>query len=295
MTMQKRAQLCNGHAELCERPYGNTTFLGSHDSFAVSTNPFALARTQEVDLETQLLSGVRMLQAQGRMNGKDLHFCHTSCLLFDGGKVETYLETVKNFLDRHPNEVLTLVFVNPEEVSVKDVWKPIFEKTGIADMAYVPPQPIMSRNDWPMLGEMIATGKRVVIFLDKGAESRTEPEADFILPQFEMMWEDVYDPTDSEFPCQVDRTAGPLAASQQLNLMNHNLNMDIFVGKILVPDRINSPRTNSINSILLHADHCASLAQNNRPNFVMLDFVDVGQAMDAVDRLNGFRFEYRQS
>lgn len=127
------------------------------------------------------------------------------------------------------------------------------------------------------------------------------------------MWEDVYDPTDSDFPCQVDRTAGPLAASQQLNLMNHNLNMDIFVGKILVPDRINSPRTNSINScvsflslyvfftsrvltvildirILLHADHCAPLAQNNRPNFVMLDFVDVGQAMDAVDRLNGFHF-----
>lgn len=92
---------------------------------------------------------------------------------------------------------------------MKDVWKPIFEKTGappvsylffseplphplyftsgIADIAYVPPQPIMSRNDWPMLGEMIATGKRVVIFLDKGAESRTEPEADFILPQFEMV------------------------------------------------------------------------------------------------------------
>jgi len=36
-----RAQLCNGHSELCERKYGNTTFLGSHDSFAFSGNPFA--------------------------------------------------------------------------------------------------------------------------------------------------------------------------------------------------------------------------------------------------------------
>ncbi|PPQ64034.1 hypothetical protein CVT24_008847 [Panaeolus cyanescens] len=303
MNMQKRDQLCNGHAELCERPYGNTTFLASHDSFAVSTNPFALARTQEVDLETQLLSGVRMLQAQGRMNGKDLHFCHTcesltlvglyhplSNFLLFSSLFETYLETVKSFLDRHPNEVLTLVFVNPEEISVKDVWKPIFEKTGIADMAYIPPQPVMSRNDWPTLGEMISSGKRVVIFLDKGAESRTEPEADFILPQFQMMWEDVYDPTDPEFPCKVDRTAGPLAYDQQLNLMNHNLNVDVFVGKILVPDRLNSPRTNSIDSILLHAQHCAPLAENNRPNFVMLDFLNVGQGMDAVDRLNGFHF-----
>lgn len=36
-----RDMLCNGHAALCERKYGNTTFLGSHDSFAVSTSVFA--------------------------------------------------------------------------------------------------------------------------------------------------------------------------------------------------------------------------------------------------------------
>jgi hypothetical protein len=63
----KRAQLCNGHAELCERKYGNVTFLGSHDSFAFSGNPFALARTQEVELDAQLTLGVRMLQAQSHM------------------------------------------------------------------------------------------------------------------------------------------------------------------------------------------------------------------------------------
>lgn len=114
-----RAQLCNGHADLCDRPYGNVTFLGAHDSFAASGNPFArkglltffflenifflphitVARTQEVDVDTQLMMGVRMLQAQAHMyvhmlicffffrsigpmstsrNRKDLHLCHTS-------------------------------------------------------------------------------------------------------------------------------------------------------------------------------------------------------------------------
>jgi hypothetical protein len=34
-------QLCNGHAGLCDRKYGNTTFIGAHDSFAYSGNPFA--------------------------------------------------------------------------------------------------------------------------------------------------------------------------------------------------------------------------------------------------------------
>ncbi|KAF8889428.1 PLC-like phosphodiesterase [Gymnopilus junonius] len=292
--LAKRAQLCNGHAELCDRKYGNVTFLGSHDSFAFSGNPFALARTQEVKVLTQLSDGVRMLQAQSHMNNGKLHFatevriqCFVPCLcgltmtllflfsfgiiacgLFDGGSVEDYL--TKN-------------------QSVSKVWKPIFDKTGLTQMAYIPTQPVMSRDDWPTLGEMISSGKRVVIFLDKGAETRTEPAVEFILPQFQMVWEDVYDPTNSAFPCKVDRTAGPLAPSQQLSLINHNLNANIFpIGRgILIPDRLNSPKTNSINSILLHASHCAPYVQDRNPNFVMLDYVNVGQGLEAVNRLNG--------
>jgi len=288
----KRAQLCNGHAELCDRGYGNVTFLGSHDSFAFSGNPFALARTQEVDLLAQMTLGVRMLQAQSHMNNKQLHFCHGTCGLFDGGTVEDYLTKVKYFLDRHPNEVMTLIFTNPENLSISEVWKPIFDKTGFTDMTYVPPQPVMSRDDWPTLGEMIESGKRVVVFLDNGAESRTDPAVDFILPQFQMVWEDVYDPTNSKFPCKVDRTAGPLGPNQQLSLINHNLNANIFpVGRgILIPDRLNSPKTNGITSILAHSTHCAPFVNDRNPNFVLLDYVNVGQGLEAVNRLNGFPF-----
>ncbi|KAF9481497.1 PLC-like phosphodiesterase [Pholiota conissans] len=287
-----REQLCNGHAELCDRKYGNTTFLGSHDSFAVSGNPFALARNQEVSLKQQLSLGVRMLQAQGHMVDKELHFCHTTCGLFDGGSVEKYLRKVKRFLDSHPNEVLTLIFTNPEGVSVQDVWKPIFDKTGVSELAYGPPLPIMSRDDWPTLGEMIESGKRVVVFMDHGAENRNNPSVDFILPQFQMMWEDKYDPTNSAFPCKVDRTSGPLAPSQQLSLINHNLNANIFpIGRgILIPDRLNSPRTNSISSISKHSAHCAQYAEDRNPNFVLLDYVNVGQGLTAVNRLNGIEY-----
>ena len=64
------------------------------------------------------------------------------------------------------------------------------------------------------------------------------------------MWEDEYDPDNSKFPCKVDRTAGPLLPSQQLNLANHNLNINLMpIGRGLrIPDRLNSPRTNSVNS-----------------------------------------------
>jgi len=284
----KREQLCNGHAGLCDRKYGNTTFVGAHDSFAFSSNPLALARTQEVDIRTQLRQGVRLLQAQAHMHGKDLNFCHNTCALYNGGKVKDYFWKVKHFLDRHPNEIITIIIANPEKVSGK-VWKPIFESTGLADMAYIPHQTPMMREDWPTLRELLESGRRLIVFMDKGAEDGSVP---YLLPQFTMMWEDVYDPTDRNFPCKVDRTSGPLAPSQQLNLMNHNLNVDLMpIGPGLrLPARLESPRTNGVYSIKAHANHCAPLAGDKYPNFVLVDFVNVGQTQRAVALMNGFSY-----
>jgi hypothetical protein len=286
--VKRSEQLCNGHAELCDRKYGNTTFIGAHDSFAYSGNPFALARTQEVDLNTQLSMGVRLLQVQAHMFGKDVNLCHTSCALFNGGKVKDYFTKIKHFLDRHPNEILTIIIANPENVTAK-VWQPVFESSGLADMAYAPPQTPMMREDWPTLRELLDSGRRIVVFIDKGAEDGSLP---YLLPQFTMMWEDEYDPTDSKFPCKVDRTSGPLSPAQQLSLINQNLNVDLMpIGRgIRLPDRLNTPRTNSVHSITAHANHCAPLAGDQSPNFVLVDFVNIGQAVTAVAQLNGFAY-----
>ena len=51
-------------------------------------------------------------------------------------------------------------------------------------MAYVPPQSPMTRDDWPTLKEMLDSGKRLVVFMDKAADEKTVP---FILPQFPMV------------------------------------------------------------------------------------------------------------
>jgi len=139
---------------------------------------------------------------------------------------------------------------------------------------------------------MISSGKRVIVFMDKGLEGRKEAGAAFMLPEFEMIWEDRFDPTDITFPCKVDRTAGPLAPREQLNLINHNLNVNIMplVGErgFLLPDRLNSPRTNSVDLILKHAAQCSRFVDDRNPNFVLVDYVSVGQGMLAVDKLNGF-------
>jgi hypothetical protein len=52
--------------------------------------------------------------------------------------VVDYLKTVKTFLDANPNEVLTLIFTNPEGQSPATVWKPAFDEAGACTLSFFP-------------------------------------------------------------------------------------------------------------------------------------------------------------
>ncbi|KAF5319583.1 hypothetical protein D9619_008370 [Psilocybe cf. subviscida] len=207
--------------------------------------------------------------------------------LFDGGTVVSYLQTVKTWLDANPNEVLTLLFTNPEGQSVSTVWKPAFDTAGITPLAYVPPTVPMKQSDWPTLGQLIDSGKRVVVFLDSGADVSSVP---FILPEFEMIWETPFSVTDSSFPCLVDRINGPLSTADHSYMINHSLNKNILpVGNgVIVSDPLDAPTTNGIPSIVANANKCVPLSGANRnPQFLLLDYVNLGQGFAAAAQLNG--------
>lgn len=286
----RRASVCNGRSELCSRSYSNVTYLGAHDSFAFSDSDIILSRDQEVDVPSQLALGVRMLQAQSHKNPitGQIHFCHTSCFLFDGGRVRDYLFKVKTFLDKNPNEVITLIFTNPESLSTKDVWAPEFVASGIDKLAFTPPKPgtPIKQSDWPTLGQLIDSGKRVVVFLDQGADDGAVP---YIMPQFQMIWEPPFSVTDPAFPCKVDRIAGPLSTQDHMYMLNHNLNKELLgIDDVIIPDLDNIDKTNSVASITANANGCTPLGGNRKPSFVMLDFVNRGEGKKAVDQMNGF-------
>ena len=176
-----------------------------------------------------------------------------------------YLKKVNDWLNANPNEVLTLILTNPENVSLQNFWKPAFEQSGVASFAYVPPHLPMKQNEvrllpldpaprapcltsrapqWPTLGQLIDSGKRVVVFLDNGADDdRSVP---YLLPQFSNVWETPFSVTDDSFPCKVDRTKGPLAPADQMYMINHSLNVEII--GIILPDRVQASQTNSVNS-----------------------------------------------
>ncbi|KAF8602290.1 PLC-like phosphodiesterase [Ceratobasidium sp. AG-I] len=266
--LETRDDLCNGYAALCSRSYSNVT----HNSYAVSTDPVALSVNQNVDVTAQLNLGVRFLQAEGKLLDGAVELCHTSCLLWDGGSLTSWLTKVKAWLDAHPREVVTVVLTNGDALDASKYWVPSFSASGIIPYLYTPASGSTARGAWPTLGSMISSGKRLVIFMDYPTNAGG-------------MWETPFSQIDATFPCKVDRVNG--SPNGKMYMINHSLNYK-FLGSndIIVPDRAKAGTTNSVASIMAHSNGCAPLGENLWPTFVLLDWVDKGDPYTALKQLN---------
>ena len=80
------------------------------------------------------------------------------------------------------------MFTNPEGLSLTDVWAPAFDAAGMTSLMYVPPHTPMRRTEWPTLGQMIDSGKRVVFFMDYDDDG----SVNYILPEFQMVRTFIY-------------------------------------------------------------------------------------------------------
>lgn len=164
------ATTCNGRSEFCSRSYSNISLVGAHDSPFVGDLP---TDNQNINITEQLERGVRFLQGQTHKNIEgELDMCHTSCFLKDAGSLVSFLETVKTWLDGNPNEVVTLLITNGDNVNITE-FDSAFDQSGIKKYAFVPsssPNPL-SINDWPTLQELIDAGTRLVAFLGRRTPS----------------------------------------------------------------------------------------------------------------------------
>ncbi|KAJ1711220.1 hypothetical protein COH20_000392 [Aspergillus flavus] len=276
---------CNGQSTFCTRKYSNITQLGAHDSPFVGPLP---QHNQNLEVTEQLDLGIRFLQGQTHKaldNANTIQLCHTSCLLEDAGTLESFLGTVKTWLDSHPDEVVTLLLTNGDGFPVSR-FDEVFTSARIKDYAFVPSSSpdVLAVDSWPTLGDLISTGKRLVVFLDYGADTKSVP---YILDEFGYFFETPYDVTDASFPnCSIDRPSGA-SADGRMYIVNHFL--DVNVLGVLVPDRIRAPKTNAVSgngSIGAQSELCRSLYKR-LPNVVLADFVDQGEVMKAQNALNG--------
>ncbi|KAL2758715.1 hypothetical protein ACRALDRAFT_2069014, partial [Sodiomyces alcalophilus JCM 7366] len=269
---------CNNYVEFCNRKWSNITYIGCHNSPFV--RPGNAAANQELDVTAQLNDGVRFLQAQIQFaeNDTEPHFCHTSCDVLDAGPITQWLTTVKEWVQAHPFDVVTILLGNGNH-SDPSLYAPYIESTGITQYAYEPPYLPMTLDDWPTLAELIIRGKRVIMFMDYMADQRRYP---WLLDQFSQMWETPFNPQDRNFPCTVQRPPGlgPDAARDRLYLLNHNLNAEynLFGSSILVPAVSLLNETNNVtgHGSLGSSTHGCVADWGRPPNILNVDYYNYG-------------------
>lgn len=257
---------CTENPSLCDKPYNEIAFLTTHNAFNAAENNFNLPN-QHYSITRQLNEGVRALMI-------DVYNQFGSIVVYHGVPVlgvrnfSDVLNEIKTFLDQNPSEIVTLIIEN--HASADDIESSL-NATNLLDLCYSK----LPNTNWPTLNELIQLGKRIVVFSEKDDASLTQTWYHYVW-DFAVETEfSVHNPAD--FVNDYNRGD----AINDLFIFNHFIsdattgtgsesNAGIVNEETFLKNRING--------------HFAEM--HKYPNFITLDFYDLGQGKAVVDWLN---------
>ena len=180
-------QACNGDEAFCDLTLDRVVFPGTHNSMSSVAYGGWLFGEQSQPIRAQLDAGIRALlvdahygsldQARSQEAGRpivtaaiqgDIFLCHVHCEL-GALPFGDALADVRAFLDDNPFEVVMLI--------VQDATSPVdtaaaIAAAGLAERAATLPARANTNDDGdrplPTLRELIASGKNLVVFAEKG-------------------------------------------------------------------------------------------------------------------------------
>lgn len=304
---------CNGHVELCDRRFNDVAFPASHNSMSAADQPGWYLAEQPKAMSQSLDDGIRVflidtwygqqtesggvvtsdrslaraqadftgrqealtpamqrsvdrLRASQTLGPEKPYMCHTLCEL-GATELEPELAALKDWMDAHPREVVTVFIqdtVTPQDTAA------VFEQAGLADMAYVhePGQP------WPTLGEMIGSGKRLLVLMENEGGGAQIP---YLHQGFDVVADTGYTYASvDDFDCAPNR--GPKDAD--LLMVNHWLSG--FTTLVSSAEKVNQEE------VLGPRVRKCRKQRGQIPNFVAVNWYDRGDLLTVVDQLNGF-------
>jgi len=263
------ARVCNGAVELCGRRYDEVAYPTTHNAFAAISEGWVFAN-QTPGMTQQLEDGVRglMLDVWNWPAGShDTWLCHATCELgVTPGLREPLVDglaRIRAFLDAHPAEVVTLILES--YVSAAD-FAQAFAASGLLPYAYSH----AIGSPWPTLQQMIDAGTRVVVLTDSGGGAYP-----WYLPVFTLAFETDFDnQVPADFSC-VDNRGSP---GSDLFILNHFLTQTL--GQPALADLVNhEPYFGD------RARQCWQF-QGQLPNFVTVDFYEIGDLLAVTRDLN---------
>lgn len=255
--------LCNGSAELCERRVDEVAFAGTHNAMSNADEGW-IAPNQTHAPAQQLADGVRVLVYDTHpLDDGTPGLCHGYCSLGSKPLVDGLLE-VRTFLDASPREVVVVIFEAYVPESDVDA---AFVASGLSAYTYAG-----SSDPWPTLAALIDANTRLIVFTD---------DSDATLPwhrySYTSLWENPYHAESAEelrLQCGVDRGDPALP----LWTLNH----------FLTDPLASADLASTVNFDPFFQDRVrACMAETgDLPNFVLVDFYDIGDVLAVVASLN---------
>ncbi len=200
---------------------------------------------------------------------KSLFFCHVLCEL-GATPGDELLGSLKDWLDRHPREVLMIVI---EDAAPAAEIKAAFERAGLAALAS-DFQPAAGRP-FPTLGEMIASGKRLFVMgEDRGEATGWYHRAFVVMQETPFAFR-------SPAELQTDASCRPNRGLPSSPLFQVNSWVEAYPPNPRDADVVNQPQF-----LIERARRCERL-RTLVPNLLAVDFVERGDVVGAAATLNG--------
>lgn len=254
---------CNGSVDHCGRRYDQVAYATTHNAMANAQDGFR-SPNQAYNLPTQLFDGVRAFMLDTYEYEGQVQLCHADCAFFGHRPLADALVELREFLDTHPREVVTIIF---EAYASAEATEQVFIDTGLIDYAYVQP----AGEPWPTLEEMIAANQRLVVFTDRDRGA---------LPWYLYVWDYAFEtPFSFEKPSDLSCNPNRGSPDNSLFILNHFLTRG--VGHPNLAKQIN------FNPLFRERALECGAANDRLPNFVTVDFYDIGDVLNVVTELNG--------
>ncbi|MEI6766159.1 MAG: phosphatidylinositol-specific phospholipase C domain-containing protein [Bacteroidota bacterium] len=261
------AAQCNGYPSLCGKRYNEVSYLTTHNAYNAAENNFQLPN-QNFGITRQLNDGVRALMIDVH-NLLGTAVVYHSVPILGTATFASVLNEIKTFLDNNPDEVVTIIL---ESYVTSSTIETSLTDAGLMPYAFAKDTSAV----WPTLQEMIDSGKRLVLFSDVNDGTAGQ---DWYLYVWDYAVETPFSITDiNQFDCSFNRGD----STNDLFILNHFIS-DAVTGT----GSTSQAAVANANPFLINRAQQCMQSTGKLPNFVTVDFYELGNTLDAVNTLNG--------
>ena len=254
----------NGTKRLGAKRYDEVCYATTHNAMSNSDEGWLLPN-QTHGLSRQLSDGIRAFMLDVHDKEGKPYLCHSRFFL-GSRPLKAGLAELTAYLKKNPREVLTIIFesyVRPKAL------EGAFRESGLLPYAHSQ----RKGKPWPRLAEMVASGRRLVVFTDRGGG-----ELPWLHRVWDFCWETHFSARRREdLACAKNRGS----SKNSLFIFNHFLTRPVASTKLA--DEVNH------NPFLKKRVEECRKASGRLPNFITVDFYERGDAIEVVDELNGIR------